>query len=345
MELLCPSCQHKLTIPDQFAGQPAKCPLCENTFTAPTLPSMPAAYTPPPDPPAPAPAVASTLAAASVPVPAAEAPPAPALTPPPADAPALAVAQPAAPEPASLPAEYRHCGSMHVRPGFWRWTAVAAAFFVFVLSFFPWVGVYPGGVPARTATAWQAAFGTQSIDEEVQKLDVVEKHYPLAAPPRGRTREEGPGMSGFTILYVLLLIPMVAIVVGVAFWDFVPLNLPARVQGLRPWRWGIAGAVALLGLLFLVLQGFTDFGLEAQAQARADSFLEAQPELKDATTPAKIKEATVVRGWFLSPVQRTGFLTWATRLHGLVVVGAFVMFWLERRATKAKPLPRLDLLW
>ena len=38
MELLCPSCQKKLTIPDQYAGQLMKCPLCQGIFTAPSLP-------------------------------------------------------------------------------------------------------------------------------------------------------------------------------------------------------------------------------------------------------------------------------------------------------------------
>src|SRR5438034_1070971 len=52
MELLCPSCQKKLTIPDQYAGQLMKCPLCTQTFTAPALPPTPGpAMAPPPPPP------------------------------------------------------------------------------------------------------------------------------------------------------------------------------------------------------------------------------------------------------------------------------------------------------
>src|SRR5437868_14538270 len=51
MELLCPSCQKTLTIPDQYAGQLMKCPLCQQTFTAPALPPTPAAAAPPPPAP------------------------------------------------------------------------------------------------------------------------------------------------------------------------------------------------------------------------------------------------------------------------------------------------------
>src|SRR5258707_13195907 len=51
MKLICPSCQKELTVPDQYAGQVMKCPLCAGNFTAPTLPQAGAA--PQPAPPAP----------------------------------------------------------------------------------------------------------------------------------------------------------------------------------------------------------------------------------------------------------------------------------------------------
>lgn len=39
MNILCPSCQKMLQVPDQFAGQMMKCPLCGNNFTVPSLPA------------------------------------------------------------------------------------------------------------------------------------------------------------------------------------------------------------------------------------------------------------------------------------------------------------------
>ena len=38
MNLLCPNCQKPLTVPEQYAGQPMRCPLCAGTFTVPALP-------------------------------------------------------------------------------------------------------------------------------------------------------------------------------------------------------------------------------------------------------------------------------------------------------------------
>src|SRR6516164_4687182 len=54
MNLLCPNCQKLLTVPEQYAGQLMKCPLCAGTFTVPGLPAAPAAAPPPaaPSPPA-----------------------------------------------------------------------------------------------------------------------------------------------------------------------------------------------------------------------------------------------------------------------------------------------------
>src|SRR5437899_1233357 len=70
MKLLCPNCQREITVPDQFAGQQMRCPICTQVFTAPALPSAepigpaeasaPSSITPPappgpPSPPHPAP--------------------------------------------------------------------------------------------------------------------------------------------------------------------------------------------------------------------------------------------------------------------------------------------------
>src|SRR6516225_7855845 len=47
MNLMCPNCQKMLTVPDEFAGQLMKCPLCTGTFT---VPGLPGAASPPTTP-------------------------------------------------------------------------------------------------------------------------------------------------------------------------------------------------------------------------------------------------------------------------------------------------------
>src|SRR5438874_10240281 len=52
MDFRCPSCQKDLTVPDEYAGQLMKCPLCQNTFQAPALPPPVAQAPPATSPPA-----------------------------------------------------------------------------------------------------------------------------------------------------------------------------------------------------------------------------------------------------------------------------------------------------
>jgi hypothetical protein len=366
MELLCPTCQRKLTIPDHFAGQPAKCPMCNNTFTAPELPPTPsAAFLPAPSSPAPlagapaekpAPVISPTPAVTPTPisdlVPAITPQPVPAdghgtenVPPPLLSLPVQEVApvdfspplsaQPVE-VPASPPGNYAHRWSVHVNPHVLPWVAVAAVLGVFVLSFFPWVGRYPGGVPFVTQSAWQAAFGTESVDEEAKKL----KDLPPALRLSGSAATEAaPAASGLMIAYVLLWIPTLLLTVAAAVWQLLPL--PGALQRLRPWRWGLVTAVALLALILLVVQETSGFSLENRLAAQAEG-----GETKSsaaATAPAEARLQALERGLRLSQLHRTAALGWATGMNVLAVVCALLLFWVERRG--ARPLPRVDVLW
>src|SRR5687768_14690596 len=89
MNLLCPNCQKMLTVPEQYAGQLMKCPLCAGTFTVPNVPGgspgeAAPAFSAPPSPPAPSPSAPETYGVKADPEPAFRA----------AEAPAFAVGPP-----------------------------------------------------------------------------------------------------------------------------------------------------------------------------------------------------------------------------------------------------------
>src|SRR5262245_36729946 len=148
MNLLCPNCQKMISIPDQYAGQIMKCPLCSNTFTAPALPAasappagaMPANPPPasppasgpggPPASPSPAPAQEDVFRFASPPPEPPKVPPEP-VQPPVSET-------PSAPSP---PAGYRHTATIWISPRVVPWIGPAALLLAFVLSFFPWLTV------------------------------------------------------------------------------------------------------------------------------------------------------------------------------------------------------------
>src|SRR5947209_7552603 len=119
MNLLCPNCQKPLTVPEQYAGQPMRCPLCQGTFTVPAPPAPP----PPLDfglPPGP-----SSVTGA----------PPPPSGPPPTyteDHPSF----PAAPTPEGYQRKY----TVWFSPRVLQYVAPVALFLVFVLTFFAWTG-------------------------------------------------------------------------------------------------------------------------------------------------------------------------------------------------------------
>jgi len=122
MDFRCPSCQKDLTVPDEYAGQLMKCPLCQNTFQAPALPP-PVTATPPPAP--------GTFAVVPEPPPA-----------PPPEAPKRKKESPAAPaappSPPPPPGDYTKTHTIWVSPRVVPWLAPGALVLAFLLTFFTW---------------------------------------------------------------------------------------------------------------------------------------------------------------------------------------------------------------
>src|SRR5437867_4151657 len=163
MELLCPNCQKKLTVPEQYAGQLMRCPMCQGTFTVPALPSTVAAEpagpvgfgAPPPPPQSEAYGVAPEPAG-----PAAPAPPLASETPSAASsaAPAQAAAAPASPS-----AGYSRICAMQIEPQVVQWLPLGIIV-VFFLTFFPWHGTF---------TAWRIGFGSRQDELPTHALIIM----------------------------------------------------------------------------------------------------------------------------------------------------------------------------
>jgi hypothetical protein len=122
MDFRCPSCQKDITVPDEYAGQLMKCPLCEKPFQAPALPppisaaplEPTAAYSIPAEPPPPAPE-------------------------------ARGRAEETKPPAAPPPGDYAHGATLWISPRVVPWITPVALFLVFVLLFFNWMH-WPAGI-------------------------------------------------------------------------------------------------------------------------------------------------------------------------------------------------------
>ncbi|MSQ95311.1 MAG: hypothetical protein EXR98_12240 [Gemmataceae bacterium] len=134
MDLFCPHCTQRVTIPDDKAGQVLGCPLCSKQFMAPSLappPSVPKPPAPPPAPVSSAPGETFGLGPAPAPPPPMSAPPRPAPSQP-ESVPALP------PPPPPPPGEYTKSCACEMTGAWLAFVPTACVFAIFVLSFFPW---------------------------------------------------------------------------------------------------------------------------------------------------------------------------------------------------------------
>ena len=147
MEIQCPTCQKRLSIGDQFAGQLVKCPACSGVFMAPSLaaPATPAAVPVAASPP-------DILPFSGDPLPRPEMP----YMPPPPRPPAAPL-PPLEEEPTGPLSDYTKSSTWHLRPDIVRWIAPVSLTLVFVLSFFNWVHI--GLPPASGRNLWEISFG------------------------------------------------------------------------------------------------------------------------------------------------------------------------------------------
>jgi hypothetical protein len=226
MELLCPNCQKKLTVPEQYAGQIMRCPLCQGTFNVPSMPSTAAAesagpvgfYTPPTrqDTPAVPPEVAA---------PASELPPISAETPSAHAASAGGGLQ------ATPSAGYTRICAMKFKPQVVQWLPLGFVA-AFILTFFPWIfgqTVGFGGISVGTPSfnAWDIGFG--------EKTTQLEAH-PLVA-----------------IFDVVIILAAVLAIASLVFGLKVLPDVPA-LKPIIPLRTLIVGGAGGLAWLFLTLQ-------------------------------------------------------------------------------------------
>src|SRR5262245_7013455 len=153
MNLLCPNCGKMLTVPEQYAGQLMKCPLCSGTFTVPALPPGGALDAPAPPSAPPAPAFQQSAPSdpyhpqqSSSPQPAFDAggrggagePAFPTSPPPP---PQQAVSQtggPGLPSESVTPGEYTGGWQLRTNLKILQWVPAVALLLVFFIQFFPW---------------------------------------------------------------------------------------------------------------------------------------------------------------------------------------------------------------
>jgi hypothetical protein len=211
---------------------------------------------------------------------------------------------------------------------------------VFFLSFFTWVGAFPGGYGVYTQNAWYAAFGTYYADPVYGKETANEKSMNISD-------DDKPAVAVLLIFFVLLLIPVVAVVCLAAAWPYVhtKFNFPKPVLNLEPWRWLIATGATLLLLLLVLFQVLLGFSLEDRFRAAADKATAEIRKRVPPLTPEESKAADIRDGinYGKYVMQRTIWLRLSVSFLLVAFLGSLATHWILQRGSR--PLPTLELKW
>jgi hypothetical protein len=335
MEILCPSCQRKLTILEQYAGQQMKCPLCANTFTAPALPSaagMPVG--PPPAPP----------------------PPQPPLPPPTQDALSPSGADiPLPQEP--VPTDHTGRFSVWISPRITQYVPAAALFVVLILTFARWVGYYPGGVWVASQSAWQAVGGSMSIDSDLEEFSPFRKAAEKDAKEEGTSKDLGraakPGFEVLVLFYILAVMVNFGLAAAVVAFNFTEKYLPPIVKQYAKWRWPALALVTFGTFAILLLTDLLGFSFEHRLNDANDKASKTSQEIFDKVAKgSKLSEREVMvqnkmiaikSGEEHQAVVRTFWYRSVFWLQFWALVFVFATMLAELRTPR--PCPRVDLLW
>lgn len=343
MRLTCPACQSGVTVPDSESGKEVTCPNCKATFPAPELmttysvadPSELFPQPPKPEPkpePVAEPAMEIKPETAPAPVPA---------TPPPVSVPEFGEpARDTSPElpksPVSkLPSEYQHLFSFGIQHRVVVWVPAVCMTLAFFLTFFNWVGLFPGGRTAYSQNAWQAMaanFSSDPVCEQVLKMEsTINKQI--------RT-------SWFLVFYLLALFPAVVLTwFGHVVTRYGLLKkMPSLVREMWHLRTQVLVGLTAVTLALLLLQSWVGFGLtnglkrgvEAEFGKRLEEAANNSVELEKVRVEMDVKLHNY-------HVETTFWLRLALYAHILAVLSIAIENWLVSRGDQ--PAPRVAVMW
>jgi hypothetical protein len=233
MDLFCPHCTRRVSIPDDKAGQVMSCPLCAKQFMAPSLAPAPVAPKPPPPSPPPMP---------SAPVETYGMGPAPVMpttiTQPPTSMPSAPEPAPTAPpSPPAPPGEYSRSSTCTLTGAWLVFVPTACVLLIFLLSFFTWHSPIPQDAKAdEPAKTGAPALGLWGLSFVPQKSDEVKQAHFLA----------------YTIL---MLFPTGGLVFVALLFAKIPL--PPQLAPVLPWK-NLPVALLLLLTFLLLCLDFAD---------------------------------------------------------------------------------------
>ncbi len=251
MKQVCPSCLKSVDVPESAAGTDYPCLVCGSKIP------VPANYTP----------------SVAAPAPADRPPPPPGLAPPAKDAP---------PAPPPEPGDDREVG-IAITPGIVEWVPAFGFTLLFLLTFFSWVGAYPGGHRLFTQNAWESLAASHTPNIVPAELEDIEKHLLNS------------------LRYCWLLLPYVLALILALFFAWADRILPDKVSATTlpgplvwltrfwPARHNLLLILGVGSLALFLAQGWKGLGLDNAIKDYAASKHEEEAKAAD----TELKKSTV----------------------------------------------------
>ena len=299
-KLNCPHCAKKVEISPSLAGKTTTCPLCGGPFTVPIPQSAP----PPPTNPDPFLTTPTEAGVEKQTTPRYSAPP-----PPPS---------PFAPTPSKLMPK--------LEGGWLPWVAPAGIILLFILMFFPWLGVSCGSTVLVEQSGFGVVFGGLGGPQEI-------------------TGFTSAGVAPLMLLFFLIVLAGLLIAVALVALPFAPSDLLRRIQ---PWPERLLPhrPVVMLGLtaalsLLLFFHLFLPLPLESAAAGDKAVLIMTEGLRQKLEGEIKVKSGSadmVALQW----TRRTSWMGLAF-LVSLIATGAALLDWaMTRPGVRYLPVLRID---
>jgi hypothetical protein len=239
--------------------------------------------------------------------------------------------------PEGLPLGYSKAVGFTLASPILDWVPLGALIACFVLTFFTWVGAYPGGYPVFTQSAWSilgADLSGIAPTEDLQKTsDWLEKNA------------NGLETDWLILPYLLLLIVTIVLaIIERVFKNPSILNIPgplAWVPTIWPRRFALLTILTVILLLFLSAHIARGRALPGAMRRYVTELHKAEVEAADTNTKKMMIQVKMGQEFGKYAIQSTTYRSLVVWSHLLAVVGMGLRWWLHRRFPK--PAPRISI--
>jgi hypothetical protein len=235
-----------------------------------------------------------------------------------------------------MPGEYAGGVGFTLNPAWLAWVPLGCLVVAFILSFFTWAKLAPGGYTVLTQSGWEAAF--REHDGVVYELKEWKE---LESSLRDRM-----SYDLFLIPYMLLLIPLVLLAVLERVYKPGSTKLPGPllwVPQVWPYFLYLLAGLSLLLLVLLSVASLRGFSMERAVSELA--LAKYQPELDKNLAGSDLKKVNIQIGQEAAKFgpRQTSWVNLLLLLHVLTVLALLARIWLNTRS--AKPHPRVGVQW